>query len=101
MDLIIIHDKGWACTNKSETGSRLSEVDGQWYRHHTIHADNVFNCDGIIEKGIKASFLMDNEGKKSGWLCDVQLVNKGIVKAQRVKELTELEIKGLINKIKK
>lgn len=102
MDCIIIHDNGWACSNKAERSSRLSNIkDGRATRYHTIVADDVFNCSGIIEKGITATFILNDGDKQYGWLCDVKAVKGGKVNAQRKKELTELETKVLITKIKK
>lgn len=93
MDIAIIHDNGWSITNKGDRSSRLSDNnDGTYSRYHTFHTENVFNCEGALSKGDKANVIF-NDG--TGWYCDIMLVNKGVIKGQKIKDLTVKEIKQL------
>lgn len=98
MELVIIHENGWACTNESSQGHALDEGDdGQWYRTFTVSANNVYNVIGNVSNGSEAFFIFDNG---DGWVCDIILVKNKLVKAQRKSVLTKDKVNILINQIK-
>ena len=101
MELVIIHEKGWSCTNDAERGTYLGKSDEgltKLIKYDTVTADKVYDVVSSHTVGVDAFFIFSDQ---KGWVAEITSINKKEVRARKKSELTKDKINILINQIKK
>lgn len=98
MELVIVHEHGWSCTNTANKGSKLQPIDGgKLLEYKTVIANQVFDVVGVLQKEIEAIFIFPNY---EGWVCEVTSINNNEVRATRKSVIDQDKVKQTLNQIK-
>lgn len=100
MDIIILGNNGWACSNIVERGNRLDPIGDFKYRKiDNFQAKHIFIANGSFNGWEDVSVLIKDKGVVKGYLGRCNIV-KGTATVEYDKELSKEEVNKVITKIK-